>query len=105
MIQKTFKYNAARCIIKFGHYHNGRLLFALYEKGTGDKVCICTLAFSLNMFPKDEVIIKDYGTNEGLYQVLIDAGVIKRKHKTIKVGLNEAYLCKLLIDPKEYDKI
>jgi hypothetical protein len=45
----------------------------------------------------DEVIIKDYFENKGIYKALVDAGVISTAISKIDIGYGTSPICKLLI--------
>lgn len=41
----------------------------------------------------DQVLIKNYSENEGILDILIDAGVISKPVGTVKTGFTELHIC------------
>lgn len=61
-----------------------------------------TIAYATVNIPEyplleDEVIIKDYSENEGMYEILVQAGIISKGYKQVRTGYVSAPVCKLLI--------
>jgi len=50
----------------------------------GEKIATCTINIDGINLEKNEVIIKDYGENEGMFKSLIKAEVIKDTGKAIE---------------------
>lgn len=65
------------CNVVFGKYGNERTAIILEDAEEGDSVAYATANVPTRKVGEDEVIIKDYSENEGIYQALIDAGVIE----------------------------
>lgn len=85
------------CKIVKGVYSNGRTAMELVDATDGEPVCTATVNIPETHIEKDEVIIKNYSENEGILDVLIEAGVISKPSRTIQTGYVEAHVCKLLI--------
>jgi hypothetical protein len=47
----------------------------------------------------DEVIIKNYSENEGMYEAMLEAGYISPALRTVESGFIEVPVVKLLIQP------
>ena len=56
-------------------------------------VAVATL--NVNGLELDEVAIKNYSENEGVYDALLEAGVIFPKHRELSTGYVTVPVCKL----------
>ena len=45
----------------------------------------------------DEIAIKDYSENEGILDVLVQAGIVSKPHRQVQSGYVTIPVCKLLI--------
>ena len=77
-------------------YSNGRQAIELITQD-GEPMCMATVNVPALALAKDEVIIKDYSENEGIFKVLSDAGIVKATGETVKMGFVECPIVKLLI--------
>lgn len=57
-----------------------------------------TIDFVSRSIKLDEVIIRDYGITAGLYDALVDHHIVDTRHRIVSVGLNKAYVTKLLYE-------
>ena len=93
----------------FGSYYDGRPKLVLKEDKTDKVVAIATINLSQDgvVYSKinSDIIIKSWGVNDGLYEVLRDNNIISKAHTRLPVGLNEACVCMLLINPEDYEEI
>lgn len=72
--------------IRFYPYEAGGIAIELNEPGKDWNVWArCTICPDFPMEP-GEVAIKNYSENEGLYESLLDAGVIEKAHREIPCG-------------------
>jgi hypothetical protein len=96
----------AREIILNGQRHD--LYFANYSDGMRTALILMTKQHEVAMIAtvnvpeehieEDEVIIKNYSENEGILDVLIDAGIISKPLRSVEVGYALVHICKLLIE-------
>ena len=91
---------------KVMHYLNGRASVQ-YEMLSEDEpfksmgvievACIATLNLPEEDLEPDEVIIKDYSENEGIYDCMLKAGHIGPALRYVNSGFIKAPVCKLLL--------
>ena len=94
------------CIVSFQHYRNDRTALRLDEACLVDEPnpfyvngeCIAVATINVPEVPlqPDEVIIKNYSENEGMYDCLHKAGYISEPLYHIQTGYVTALVCKLL---------
>lgn len=67
------------CVVQWSiYYENNNIAIQLVDENTKELVAVATTNTGFkDDFP--EVQIKDYSENEGMWQALVDAGVIKDK--------------------------
>lgn len=90
------------CHMLFGQYPNKRT--AIQIQYNDKPLMKATVNIPRAELKPDEVLIKNYSENEGILQVLIDAGVVEDTGQFEASGYVIANVCKLLIDPATYDK-
>lgn len=62
-------------------YFNGRAVIKLTIAETGEPMAIATANLPETPLKSDEVIIKNYSENEGIFKILCDAGIIEPTNK------------------------
>lgn len=90
------KYKKWNCIVLWGMYReNNNIAIQLIDEKTKELVSVATTNTGFkDDFP--EVQIKDYSENEGMWEALVDAGVIKDKIvNTIPTGYVEVKVAEL----------
>lgn len=80
--------------LNFFNYSDGKIGIMMSHCDTKDSWGNATLNMPSDL-KENEVIIKDYDANRGLYKCLLDNKVINPYRKTISVGLKEAQVCEL----------
>src|SRR5690606_11815360 len=87
-----------------GISYNGRIIKSRYSyndaialKYQGDQGPIATLSTNVDGITSEEVAIKSYSENEGLYQQLIELGIITPAHRFVLSGHVSIPVCKRLI--------
>jgi len=85
------------CILQKRTYPNKRTALQLIDSEDGSPVATATVNFPDEPLNNDEVLIKDYSENEGMYQSLVDAKVISEAIEFIQRGFVQIPKCKLLI--------
>jgi len=97
MVHKV-KFKQWNCILEFGQYkENDRIAISLVEEETGEDVATVTINLDKVSLSDNEVIIKDYSENEGVYEALVKAEIISRAKRYIHSGFISAPVCDLLI--------
>lgn len=73
------KFKDWNCVVQWSiYYENNNIAIQLVDENTKELVAVATTNTGFkDDFP--EVQIKDYSENEGMWQALVDAGVIKDK--------------------------
>lgn len=77
-------------------YPNGNVAIILLRHKTGEMICKATISVPHLILDETEVVIKNYSENEGILEVLENAGVIKQTGQFATVGYVQAPICKLL---------
>ncbi len=97
---KTFKINNQEVRVNIEHYHNGRNAIELVCVGGEDDGVTYTVA-TMNVphapLKDGQVLIKDYGENQGVLQALVDNGVVTDSEWTMEYGFVEFNVCNLLV--------
>jgi len=95
--------NFHKFVPKFGKYSNGRtaLEYLIIDEDMQMLVPACTATINLPHIElaDDEVIIKDYSENQGLYEEMVKAGHISPMIRDVASGWISAPVCKLLLTP------
>jgi len=112
---KQVMFSGYNCNVHFGVYSNGRIAIELRnaepieEQGytippNSERIATATVnVVDLERLADDEVLIKDYSENEGMFNALKDAGIISDPLSLEKTGFVAVPRCKLLVDPSEYN--
>lgn len=97
----TVKFQNRLCYVFFGEYENGRTAIQLDLKSNGDPFIVAThnIPEAENRLDKDEVIIKAYGENEGILDVLVKAGIVKFNNSYVMFNGIKWPVARLLINP------
>jgi len=89
-----FEFKDEQLVLNFFVYNGGRVgILMLYKDGNlwGP----ATLNISDIRCKQDEVIIKDYDQNVGLYERLKEMKIVEVKRRDLMVGVKRARICKL----------
>ncbi len=89
----------SKCYLNFGVYVNGEIQFSIIDE-KNILIVNATIKCHWIRLKSKQVIIKSYQENEGLYEILYKSGVIGKVKKKIPIGYYHAFLCDLLIEPK-----
>lgn len=73
-----------------------RVSIHLIDSFTGEPVATASVNIPHVDLEENEVAIKNYSENEGVLQVLIDAGVISKPNWFVSSGLVELPICEIL---------
>lgn len=91
-------FNQWECEVLIKKYPlNNRTAIELVDAEDNSPVAVATVNFPDEPLNNDEVLIKDYSENEGMYQALVDAKVISEAIEFIQRGFVQVPKCKLLI--------
>ena len=91
------KFKEWNCEILFKQYSNKRTAIVLRDSEDGSPIATATINLLDIPLQEDEVIIKDYAENEGMYEALLEAGVIAPSTYSVQSGYVICPVCKLLI--------
>ena len=97
---KTFKINNQEVRVNIEQYHNGRTAIELVCVGGEDDgvpYTVATMNVPLAPLEDDQVLIKDYGENQGVLKALVDNGIVEDTEWTLEYGFVEFNVCKLLV--------
>ena len=101
----TVNFLGEECTVMFTKYaNNNRIAIRLEfinEYGAPEHMGIATVNLSDYPIKSDEVIIKDYSENEGIYDILIDAGIIEPANRFVDSGFVSCPVCKLKVPINE----
>lgn len=89
------------CKLVFEEYTNDQIAIHLVGvEGEYNDSLILTATVAVN-FPLDEneVIIKNYSENNGIYEVLKKEGIISTAKEVVRLGFTEGLVCDLLVQP------
>lgn len=82
--------------MSMGKYSNGRTAIFLRD-AEGWPLATATVNIPSIPIAEDEVIIKNYSENEGMYKCLRKAGIISEYIRIVRTGYVMCPVCKLLI--------
>lgn len=77
-------------------YGNGRTAIILNDE-TGEEFVIATTNMPEVFLQDGEILIKNWSENEGIYEALIEAGIIGEAVGSVPAGMTRALRCPLLI--------
>jgi hypothetical protein len=81
------------CDVIIQRYGTSNPAIRLLDVEDGMPVAVATL--NANGLELDEVAIKDYSENKGMYETLLENGIIHPKHREISTGHVTVPVCKL----------
>ena len=93
----TVQFRRWNCTVHKSTYGNDRTALVLNDTKDGERVLVATINVPDEFLFPGEVIIKDYSENHGIYQVLLDAGIISEELRRVDTGFVYGKVCKLLI--------
>ncbi|MBV5322743.1 MAG: hypothetical protein JZU60_02775 [Ilumatobacteraceae bacterium] len=88
---------SATLTLKASRYANGRLAIQAIDRDTGEPVAVLTVNLPDVPLAPDEVLLKDYSENQGVFKTLHLAGIVEPL-ATVRCGYAEAIKCRLLKD-------
>jgi len=84
VLDKEIKFHGYTCVINQARYADGSLALQLVDKNFGDPVAMITTR--IDGLEQDELAIKNWSENEGMYTTLLRAGVVRRAHRSVRSG-------------------
>jgi len=79
------------------HYAHPRIALILEDPDEGEIIATATINIPEEKIAVGEVIIKDYSENEGMFNVLYNAGIISKPVRFVQSGFINSPVCNLLI--------
>ena len=99
--KKLVRFKEWICELQFGKYHgNHRTAIELICHKTGELIATATVNVPEIPLKENEVIIKDYSENQGMFQALFNAGIVKLNRIDTQSEWVDFHICELLIKPK-----
>lgn len=93
------QFNDTDVYVFLDNYADGKIAIKLIEEETNEPYCVATVNIPDITMYDQEVIIKNYGENVGVYDALVNAKVISRAHRYTSSGyVSRIPICKLLIE-------
>ena len=86
------------CDVEVNRYANNRIALVLRHESEMSPIAVATLNIPEEELKVDEVCIKDYSENKGMYQSLLSAGIIKGVNRVIRQGFVKIPICSLTND-------
>lgn len=93
---KTIKFKSWNCKIVRKFYANDRPALELIDANDGSPILKATVNLPEYSLNEDEVFIKDWSENAGIYNVLVNEGIISEATEIVPTGFVHALKCKLL---------
>jgi len=93
--KKVVEFNRVKCKIIIRPYCSGRIYMELQELTFGPAKSIARVTLDIDTVPiiSDMIIVKSYRENEGMYEALLKAEVIKECERKISVGNEFGLIC------------
>ncbi|MEC9356519.1 MAG: hypothetical protein VX836_01465 [Pseudomonadota bacterium] len=85
-----------RCTTVWGFYGNGRIGLRLVEGSSPVATATVNTAIDVGL---DQIVVKEYGENEGLIEALIEAGVIEPAFEAVYIGHFDARCARCRLTP------
>lgn len=99
--KKLVRFKEWVCEMQFGRYHgNDRIAIELVCHNSGEPIATATVNVPGIELKENEIIIKDYSENQGIFQALFNAGVVKLNRIDTQSEWVDFHICELLIEPK-----
>lgn len=99
--KKLVRFKEWICELQFGRYHgNNRIAIELVDYKTYEPIAFATVNVPSIELKENEIIIKDYSENQGMFQALFNAGVVKLNRIDRNSQWVDFHICELLIEPK-----
>ena len=91
-------FNDTDLLVFITNYADGKNAITLIEEDTEEPYTTATVNLPITMYD-NEVVIKNYSENVGIYEALVNAKVISPAHRYTSSGyVSRIPVCKLLIE-------
>jgi hypothetical protein len=87
------KFQEWNCDVVKRNYSNGRTALQLVESETGEPIATATVNIPEISLEPNEIIIKDYSENEGIFEALVKAGIVISTGKMVENGFVKCPIC------------
>lgn len=95
---KQVEFLGFNCNVEISSYSNLRKAILLIDANNPEEVvAVATVNIPFFNIREDEVVIKNYSENEGIFDVLIKAGIISDTMRRIQTGFVTCPICKLCV--------
>lgn len=95
-MSKSLRFAGFNCIVERSRYsNNNRTALLLIDAEDGEPVATATVNLPEVEMAPGEVAIKNWSENEGMVEVLVQAGVIEPPHREIALGYVIAPVCRI----------
>lgn len=94
-MNNVIRWAGCECVVQRHRYGNGRRAIRLVDANDGVPMATATVNLPCVELAPDEALIKDYGTNEGVLDALVTAGLVKPAGHVVKVGFVEVHVVRL----------
>ena len=98
--KKLVRFKEWVCEMQFGKYPNGRTAIELVDYKTYEPIATATVNVPGIPLKENEIIIKNYSENQGMFQALFNAGIVKLNRIDTQSEWVDFHICELLIEPK-----
>lgn len=90
---KIIEFQGFSCYAIARPYNSGKVHLHLYD--LNDKLAVARCSLDVDQIPTIEnmIIVKSYSENDGMYEALLKAGIIKPCERTYEIGFEEAHIC------------
>jgi len=96
----NYVYQNEEVTISIGNYQSGRKAIQMYESETGFPYATATTDLpGIAIKNYNEVLVKDYSENQGMFEFLTSNNIVTFTGKTVVSGHVELYICTL--NPRE----
>lgn len=89
------KYNDHDCILNFIEYADGHQGLELIDEESEFQEPYLTCSSNFEELKDDEIAIKNWSEGEGMYQFLLEKGVITKNHRVLFSGHVIVPVCKI----------
>ena len=93
-MKKTIEFDNKEIELTVFIYNGGRTGILMIDLETGGFHGPATLQMECNV-GNNEVLIKSWDHNYGLYEVLLKENIVKPFRRKLSIGMNEAHICEL----------
>lgn len=101
---KEFMYNGSAVNIKIANYGNKRKAIQLIDATDGMPYATATMNVSEKEVSIEDVVIKDYSENMGIYEWLVSKNIIEPAHALYELAFDSVPVCKLLPEEEWLDE-